>query len=129
MLHKKDILKILKELDLPISEFWITSGSALVMHGVREATNDIDLGCTTKLIEIFLEKDCEYRILQDDSRIVQINESIELLENWFVDEVVFIYGLPVGSLESIKRQKIELGREKDFKDILLIEEYMKNGSQ
>ena len=38
----------------------------------------------------------------------------------------FIDGLPVGSLESIKKQKAELGREKDIKDIKMIDEYIKN---
>jgi hypothetical protein len=55
-----------------------------------------------------------------------INDTIELLENWFVDKIVIIDGLPVGSLESIKKQKLELGREKDIKDIRLIDEYINN---
>jgi len=39
---------------------------------------------------------------------------------------VFIDGLPVGSLESIKKQKAQLGREKDIKDIKIIDDYIKN---
>ncbi|OPJ60190.1 hypothetical protein CLCHR_31230 [Clostridium chromiireducens] len=33
MLHKDSIIK---DLDYPISEYWITSGSALLMHGVKK---------------------------------------------------------------------------------------------
>ena len=69
---------------------------------------------------------CKYTVEKDNSRIVQINDTIEILENWFVDEIVFIDGLPVGSLESIKKQKAQLGREKDIKDIRLIDDYIKN---
>lgn len=47
-----------------------------------------------------------------------------MLENWFVDEIEIIDGLPVGSLESIKKQKSGLGREKDINDIKLIDEYI-----
>lgn len=126
MLYKRDIHEILKDMDLPLMEYWITSGAALVLHGVKEATNDIDLGCTTKLIEHFLEKGCKSRLAEDNSRIVMINDNIEILENWFVDKIEFVDGLPVGSLESIKRQKEALGREKDIKDIKLIDEFIKN---
>jgi len=126
MLYKEDIIKILKEMNLPLSEYWITSGAGLVIHGVKESTNDIDLGGTTNLVEHFLKKGCKYKTVEDNSRIVEINNKIELLENWFVDEIEFINGLPVGSLESIKKQKSELGREKDIKDINLIDKYIKN---
>lgn len=126
MLYKEDIIRILKELDLPLNEYWITSGAGLVIHGVKKYTGDIDLGCTTNLFENYLRRGCQYRILDDNSKIVELNESIELLENWFVDEIEFIEGLPVASLESIKKQKAELGRDKDINDIKLIDEYIKN---
>ncbi|MDT8715351.1 hypothetical protein IAI10_01505 [Clostridium sp. 19966] len=50
MLYKEDIIKILKDVDLPLNEYWITSGAGLVIHGVKETTRDIDLGCTTNLV-------------------------------------------------------------------------------
>ncbi|KEZ87028.1 hypothetical protein IO99_07195 [Clostridium sulfidigenes] len=128
MLGKEDIVKILKNMELPLSEYWITSGAGLVIHGVKETTNDIDLGCTTNLVELFLKNGCKYTVEKDNSRIIQINDTIEILENWFVDEIVIIDGLPVGSLESIKKQKAQLGREKDIKDIKLIDDYIKNRS-
>lgn len=126
MLYKADIIKILNDMNLPLSEYWITSGAGLVMHGVKETTRDIDLGCTTNLIEWYLRKGCKYRVVDDNSRIVEVNDKIEILENWLVDKIEFIEGLPVGSLESIKKQKSELGREKDINDIKLIDEYIKN---
>ena len=48
-----------------------------------------------------------------------------MLENWFADKIIFIDGLPVGSLESIKKQKAQLGRAKDIEDIKLIDDYIK----
>lgn len=126
MLYKEDIVKILKDMNLPEKEYWISSGSALVIHGVRDTTGDIDLGCTASLFEDFLNKGCTYRVSMNDIRIAQIDDTVEILENWFVDEIVYIDGLPVASLESIKKQKAELGREKDIRDIRLIDEYIKN---
>ncbi|CAK7050404.1 hypothetical protein [Tissierella sp.] len=126
MLHKEDIIKVLRNMNLPLGEYWITSGAGLVIHGVKEATRDIDLGCTTNLVEQYLRKGCKYRVADDNSKIVEVSDKIEMLENWFVDEIELIDGLPVGSLESIKKQKSELGREKDINDIRLIDEYIKN---
>ena len=125
MLNKNNIIDILKELKLPAKEYWITSGAALVIHGVKESTRDIDLGCTTDLVECFIKKGCKYRVAGDNTRIVEVNDEIELLENWFVDEVEFIDGLPLASLLSVRKQKEVLGREKDITDIKMIDEYIK----
>lgn len=125
MLHKKDIIKILKDMGLPSSEYWVTSGAAMVIHGVKECTNDIDLGCTTDLIEKYIKQGCKYRFCDDKLRIVEVNDTVEILENWYVDNIEFIDGLPVATLNSIKKQKTDLGRAKDFEDIKIIDEYMK----
>lgn len=125
MLKKNDIIKILEKMNLPKEEYWVVAGSALVVHGVKEETSDIDLGCTTYLTEYFIDKGCKYRILEDNTRIVEVNEKIELLENWYVDKIERIAGYPIGSLESIKKQKLALGREKDFEDIKLIDDFLK----
>lgn len=129
MLYKEDIIKILKDMDLPLAEYWITSGAGLVIHGVKETTRDIDLGCTTNLVKHFIKKGCKYKIASDNSKIVEVNDKVEILENWFVDKIIFIDGLPVGSLESIKNQKAQLGREKDIKDIKLIDKYINKMSE
>jgi hypothetical protein len=126
MLYKESIIKIITDMNLPLNEYWITSGAGLVIHGVKENTKDIDLGCTTNLFEYFLEKGYTCRVEKDNLRIVEINNSIELIENWFVDKIEFVEGLPIGSLESIKKQKVKLGRSKDIKDIKMINEYIKS---
>lgn len=124
VLYRADIIKTIKSMDLPINEYCITSGAGLVIHGVKDNTNDIDLGCNTCLIECFIENGCEFTITEDKSRIVKVNDSIELIENWFVDEITIIDNLPIATLNSIKKQKLELGREKDIRDIKLIDAYL-----
>jgi hypothetical protein len=125
MLNKKDIIKIIKDMKLPLGEYWVTSGAALVLHEVKETTKDIDLGCTTQLAEQYIKKGCKYRVSKNNIRIIKVNDTIEMLENWFADKIIFIDGLPVGSLESIKKQKAQLGRAKDIEDIKLIDDYIK----
>ncbi len=125
MLDKNYIIKMLNDLNLPPSEYWITSGSALVMHGVKQYTKDIVLGCTNSLWDFFLQNGHMFRVGKDNSKIMQINEYVEVIKEYYVEEIEFVEGLPTGSLKSIKKQKERLGREKDIIDIRLIDEYIK----
>jgi len=125
VLNKNSIIKMLNDLNLPPSEYWITSGSALVMHGVKQYTKDIDLGCTNSLWDFFLQNGHMFKVGKDNSKIMQINEYVEVIKEYYVEEIEFVEGLPTGSLKSIKKQKESLGREKDIIDIKLIDEYIK----
>lgn len=125
MLHRNEIIEKVKKLDLPINEYWITAGAALVIHGIKSSTRDIDLGCSTKLCDELVQRGFQCKVAEDYKRIITINDSIELFENWFVDEIKMIDELPVGSLESIKKQKMKLARKKDLDDIKMIDDYLK----
>lgn len=124
MLNKQDIIKILKKLNLPKREYWVAAGSALVMHDIKKETRDIDLGCTTYLIDTLISKGHTPIVEDDNTRIIKINGDIEIFENWNVDKIEYIDKIPVGTIESIKMQKLESGREKDLNDIKLIDKFM-----
>lgn len=126
MLNKNDIVRIMNEFGLPKENYWIVTGAGLVMHGVKSQTKDIDLGCTTKLCDSLIYRGYDAQVLEDGLRLIKIGDNIEIFENWFVDSIVELDGLPVATLESIKKQKIELGREKDLKDIDLINKHLEN---
>ena len=118
-MNKNQIIKHMNALNLPINEYWILAGSALVMHGIRPETSDIDIGCTTKLFERLIgSRDVIVR--EDGSRSLDYDGVLEVFENWMAEEVVTLNELPVGSLMSIKKHKESLNREKDKKDLLLI---------
>lgn len=124
MLNKDDIIKILREKNFSKTEYWIVTGTALVMHGVKDETKDIDLGCTTKLFEELIKNGQKVKLTKDNTRSMVVDNVIELFENWNVDNIEFIEGLPVGTLESIIKLKLGLGREKDLKDIEMINEFL-----
>jgi hypothetical protein len=126
MLTKLDIITILKDEHLPLEEYWITSGAGMVLHGTKEFTRDIDLGCTTALIEFLIDEGYPCKLASDHARTVTVGNYIEVFENWCVDEIIYVDGLPLATLESIKKQKEVLGRDKDFLDIKLIDEFLLN---
>lgn len=44
MLDKKQIIARLEELHLDDTKYWLITGGAMVLYGLREQTSDIDLG-------------------------------------------------------------------------------------
>ena len=123
MLDKNDVIQLMKELNLPPNQYWITAGAGLVMHNIKETTRDIDIGCTTALTNYLIQQGCEFMYDSDGTRIVRVNANIEAFENWAVDEIENVDGISVASILSIRKQKEKLGREKDLEDIKMIDEF------
>ena len=125
MLRKEDVIRLLKQLPFDESEYWVASGAALVLCGVREETRDIDLGCTSAPNERLVREGYAENRFPDGSRRIIYSDEIEIFENRIEGETVMTEGFPAVSLDGIIRMKEKLGREKDLKDIALIKEFMK----
>ena len=122
-MDKLEIIHLLKEAAFDSGEYWVTSGAAMVLYGIRDRTRDIDLGCTSQMADKLEKEGYSAEILHDGSRRIVFSETVELFENWLEDRAVLLEGLPVVSLDGLIRMKETLGREKDRQDILLINEY------
>lgn len=131
----KDLLKELDTLDLPKDQYAITSSGPLAVRGILEA-HDIDLVVTPKLWEALKQKYPVKPMELCDS--IQI-ENIEILGN-FRDERLFtsedqinqadvIDGHRYVGLEMIIAFKKQLGREKDKRDLELLENYFAKTKQ
>lgn len=124
-MNKKEIIKRLNELPIPKTEYWVITGSALVLHNIKEETSDIDLGCTTNLINELIKLGYDYKILKDYTRYIKYNQNIEIYENWIYDKIEYIEEIPVISINGLIEMKTNLGRPKDIEDINLIKNYLK----
>ncbi len=125
-MNREELVAKMKALDFPADQYWIQAGAAMLLHGLRERTHDIDIGCTPALMERIRAMGCPYEVLADGHRKYAVTEDIEASENWAPGTVSFIEGLPVVSLEDVLDLKRSLNREKDQRDIARIEEYLKN---
>ena len=47
-MNKQDIISRLKDFPYSREEYWVITGSAMVLYGIREQTHDIDMGCTSQ---------------------------------------------------------------------------------
>ncbi|MBQ2061930.1 MAG: hypothetical protein II458_04570 [Oscillospiraceae bacterium] len=123
-MKKEDIIAELGEFKYSMDGFWLITGAALVLFGIREETEDIDMGCTTEAANRLEADGHLYKVMEDGNRWFKINSDIEILENWLYDSVELHDGYPVMSLRGIREMKQHLGREKDLRDIRLIDAFI-----
>lgn len=126
MYRKEDIINRLNELNFNKDLYWITTGAAMVMYGLKEFTSDIDLGCDSELISQLESNGVKATILPDFTKRIIIEPDVEIFENWGSGSIRFMDSFPVLSPESIIKVKKELGRDKDIKDIKILEEFIGN---
>ena len=116
----EDIRRRLAELALDTNEYRINAGGAMVLHGLREETHDLDIWCTKKLGDALAQR-CDVQVLPDGARRFVPAPDVEIYENMLPGETVFLNGIPVAPLEDVLALKRQLNREKDRRDIAVLE--------
>lgn len=129
----KDLLKELAALNLPKNEFAITASGCLAVRGLRKAS-DLDIIVTDNLWNELAKKypvtfglPCDViRIgkieflgnfsVYTDEKIANVKEQIDTAD--IIDGIRFV------KLSLIKKFKEKLARDKDLKDIKLIDNYL-----
>lgn len=129
-----DIIKKVKNLDLPLGEYVIVGGGILEALGLRE-TNDIDVAVTPKLLEKLRESG-KYKEEIKWGKLFLTGDKIDIITqlNWdkystkteeAIKTATIIDGIPFLNIEETIKYKTALGREKDFKDMELLKDYQK----
>lgn len=123
-MNKNDIINRLEDLNFDKSRYWVLAGSAMVLHGIRPETHDIDMGCTKEFTDELETEGYPTVVMPDGTRRITYAEDVEIFEDWIFDRVVFVDEIPVISLEGLLEMKRSLGREKDMRDVQMIEEFL-----
>ena len=124
-----------KKLNLPLGQYIVFSGGVLEAFGIRE-TRDVDV----VVIPDLFKKLRESGLYKEEMRFGKLwlfsdNIDIGLKLDWenysttteeAIKTAVIINGVPFLNLQEMIKFKKAMGREKDFKDIELIKEYLKN---
>lgn len=121
MFDKISLLQWLQEFPFSKNEYWVVAGGAMVLHGFRTQTHDIDLGCSTLLADKLEQQGYVVSRCEDGTRKILYSENIEIFENWIDGTVEIINSVPVVCVDGLIQMKKKLGREKDLEDIALIE--------
>ena len=123
-MNKQELLELANTLDIPKQEYCIISGGALLAHGLREQTNDLDIDITQKGFDILKEK-YSLELVNKDIKQYKVTDKIEcFLVDKLESDIVYIDNYPCESLISIYNFKKRIYREKDRADILTIEKFL-----
>ena len=129
MFDKHSLRQRLSELPFSKTEYWVVAGGAMVLHGFRPQTQDIDLGCSTSLADQLEQQGYAVSHCEDGTRKILYSENIEIFENWIEGTVDIISGVPVVCVDGLIQMKKKLGREKDLADIALLEKRKEEAKQ
>ena len=124
-MKKIELLNLLKELNFPKDEYYVLSGASLVLRGIKEEANDLDL-CISK--ELFNQIKNKFNLTDErknESGFYKINDNLEIVvdkkEN-FKMEIGEKYNLE--NLQTILDFKIKRNKPKDKDDIENIKKYL-----
>jgi len=135
MNKNEELFKRVKELNLPIGEYAIFGSGPMGIRNLREM-HDIDIIVSDRIFDEYLNKQ-EWKIreiygyqdcLKNDS--LEIEMGRDWHEGWDVEEMIreaeIIDGLPFVKLEYLIEWKKFYRREKDLKDVEMIEKFLNN---
>ena len=126
-MDKSELLKMLKELNLPKDEYYVLSGASLVIRGIREKCSDLDLCISKELFEQIKDK---YELTDDKKNeccFYHISDMLEVVvdeKSKFNMEEGSEYNLE--DLNTILDFKIKRNKPKDQVDIENIKKYLAN---
>lgn len=130
---KHPLFEELRKLSLASGEYAVFGSGPMWVRGIRES-NDIDVIARGKAWE--WAKENGNVIIKENSRLecAQFaNGDIEIYHDWYpgqwnINELIetaeIIENIPFVRLESVIEWKKKMGREKDEKDLILIQEYL-----
>jgi hypothetical protein len=128
MLEKEDIIDICKSLNLNPDEYCLGYGGALVLHGIKDFTADIDINVTKALFDRLSQKyKVDYAMFNEP--YINIDGMVDVFIGDNMDSKTYIEGIPVSTLQEIIESKRRLGRPKDIEDIKRIEEFISNNKK
>lgn len=130
----EDLLKKLNKINLPNDQFVVIGSGPLGVRNIRQS-QDLDLLVTSALWNKLIKV---HKVVNEyGMEKIKIDEGVEVSGNGsaFIDpniasveEIIqsadVVEGIRYINLELLKKFKQKMSREKDFKDVILIDEYL-----
>ena len=131
------LLKDVQNLSLPKGEYALFGSTPIIVRGLREASNDIDVLVTQRVWnEYSVLPEWHVRELESGEEYLEwLGHNIELYKSWgpgewdidkILDSAEEIDGVYCVTLDTVLEWKVRLGRPKDVRDIQLIKHYLRD---
>lgn len=130
------LFKRVRELHLPNGKFALFGSAPMGIRAIKDC-HDIDIIVTEELWDEYQKKKWKVRMVPNGSSYLWRDE-IELWKDWkpgewnvgqLIKNAEMIVGLPFVRLEEVVKWKKLNGREKDLRDIDMIEQFQKRNEQ
>lgn len=123
-MNKKEYLKKLDELNFDKNYYSIISGGTMLMHNLKEITNDVDIQMLPEYFDS-IKDNFDIKKSNKYDYLYELGEDVEIAVRKFSkDDIEFVDGYPTLKLEKELEWKIEHNREKDKEAIIKIKEYL-----
>ena len=125
-MNKQEFLNELDKLNLDKKNYCIIASGSMLMHGLCDQCNDIDIKTSKEYFNVLMDK---YHMKQSDryDYVYELGNNVDVnCVNFNPDMIVFIDGYPVEKLEVNLKWMKENNRPKDQEKIIKIENYLKN---
>ena len=130
-MNKELFMKLLNrwfvEMVIEPKDCHVSHGGAMLMHGLRESTQDIDLTVNKRVWDKFVELGFEVKVLPDCGLVkgislISVTEYIDihLSDVDYSGKLLLENNIYFRDLNTTLNDKILLGRKKDEKDIILL---------
>ncbi|MDO8638628.1 MAG: hypothetical protein Q7R43_03565 [Candidatus Daviesbacteria bacterium] len=128
-----ELLKEFENIDLPLGKFAVFGSGPLTAHEIRE-TNDIDIIVLPATYDQLKNEGWKEKIWPSGSKYLA-KGNFEVCKEWIcntynpdikklIENAEIINGVPFVKLEEVKSWKQAFGREKDLKDVELIDQFL-----
>jgi hypothetical protein len=131
----KDLFQQLKELKLPSGKYAVFGSGPMCIRGWKDCSHDLDIIVTKDVWDEYLGKEgWEVRTMHQGSEYLW-NDDLELWKDWgpgqwnikkLIERAERIDDLPFVRLETVIEWKKLNAREKDLKDIEIIEKFLRS---
>lgn len=124
-MKKIELLNLLEELDFPKDEYYVLSGASLVLRGIKEEANDLDLCISAELFNQIKDKFNLTDERKNECGFYKINDNLEIVvdkKEDFKMEIGEKYNLE--DLQTILDFKLKRNKPKDKDDIENIKKYL-----
>lgn len=125
-MNRDQLVHLINSLDLPKEEYYILSSGCLLIYGLRDQVNNLDLCVSQELFEEMIKKFNIDISTKNDCGFYKLNGFVEVVVNNKKDfKRQFKGGYPVESLRTILDFKLKRNALKDQSDIRAIRDYLK----
>ena len=123
-MKKQEFLNKLDKLNLDKNSYCIIASGSMLMYGLCDECNDLDIKTTKELFDLLKEK---YHMKQSDryDYVYELDEETDVnCKNFDPNMIEFVDGYPVEKLEVNLKWMKENNRPKDQEKICKIEEFL-----